>query len=58
MISNKQALLRLSANSVTVDDANTVTVSDTNTVTTNDAIVTSESRQFASKSKLPPLTFD
>ena len=43
LIRSKQALLQLSANTVRVDDANTVT---------------SESRRFASKSKLAPLTFD
>ena len=45
LITSKQALFQLSANTVTVNDA------DANTVT-------SESRQFASKSKLAPLTFD
>ena len=43
LITRKQALLQLSANTVAVNDANTVT---------------SESRRFASKSKLTPLTFD
>ena len=43
LITRKQALLQLSANTVAVNDANTVT---------------SESRRFLSKSKLTPLTFD
>ena len=43
LITSKQALLQLSANTVAVNDANTVT---------------SESRRFLSKSKLTPLTFD
>ena len=51
LITSKQALLQLNANTVTVNDANTVTVDDANTVT-------SESRRFLSKSKLTPLTFD
>ena len=56
-----QILLIASTNdvTVTVDDANTVTVNDANNVTVNDAnTVTSESRRFASKSKLAPQTFD
>ena len=56
-----QILLIASTNdvTVTVDDANTVTVNDANTVTVNDAnTVTSESRRFASKSEITPLTFD
>ena len=55
-----QILLIASTNdvTVTVDDENTVTVNDANTVSVNDAnTVTSESRRFASKSKLAPQTF-